>query len=145
LPIPRLRWLAFHADASLVSHYVRFAVPKRSGGTRMLAAPKPQLAATQEWILVNILEKLPTHPAAHGFVAGRSTVSNATPHVDRDIVVNTDLRDFFPSITFHRVAGLFREIGYSPAAATIFALLCTDAPRRKVIYAGKTFFVAAGP
>ncbi len=144
LTIPRLRWLAFHADASPVSHYVRFSVPKRSGGTRLLAAPQPELAATQEWILANILSKIPTHAAAHGFVAGRSTVSNATPHVDRDVVVNTDLSDFFPSISFRRVAGLFREIGYSPAVATIFALLCTDAPRRKVIYAGKPFFVAAG-
>jgi RNA-directed DNA polymerase len=145
LSIPRLRWLAFHSDASAVSHYVRFAVPKKSGGQRMLAAPQPELAATQEWILTNILEKIPTHDAAHGFVAGRSTVSNATPHVNRDVVVNTDLRDFFPSITFPRVAGLFRQLGYSPAAATILALLCTDAPRRKVVYAGKPFFVAAGP
>ena len=145
LSIPRLRWLAFHADASPVSHYVRFTVPKRSGGTRLLSAPQPELAATQQWIFENILSKVPTHAAAHGFVAGRSTVSNATPHVDRDIVVNTDLSDFFPSITFRRVAGVFRELGYSPGAATIFALLCTDAPRRKVIYAGKPFFVAAGP
>jgi len=144
LSIPRLRFLAFHADATTVSHYVRFAVPKRSGGERWLAAPMPQLAATQEWILVNILEKRPTHPAAHGFVAGRSTVSNAQPHVKHDVVVNADLKDFFPTVTFRRVAGFFREIGYSPAVATIFALLCTDAPRRKVVYANKTFYVAAG-
>src|SRR5438094_9100162 len=104
-----------------------------------------ELPATQEWILINILEKLPTHAAAHGFVIGRNTVSNASPHVQRDIIVNTDLRDFFPSITFRRVAGLFREIGYSPAAATIFALLCTDAPRREVSCAGKTFYGAGGP
>jgi len=145
ISIPRLRWLAFHADASPVSHYARFTVPKRSGGERLLSAPMDELATAQEWILTNILEKLPTHTAAHGFVPGRSTVSNATPHVGRRIVVNTDLKDFFPSITFHRVAGLFREIGYSPAVATIFALLCTDAPRKKVAYAGKPFFVAAGP
>jgi RNA-directed DNA polymerase len=145
LSIPRLRWLAFHADASPVSHYARFTVPKRSGGERLLSAPMPELAAAQEWVLVNLLEKLPTHPAAHGFVPGRSTVSNAEPHVSRDVVVNTDLKDFFPSITFHRVAGLFRMVGYSPAVATIFALLCTDAPRKKVTYAGKDFYVAAGP
>ena len=145
LSIPRLRWLAFHADASPVSHYVRFTVPKRSGGERLLSAPMAELAATQEWILANILEKVPTHEAAHGFAAGRSTVSNATPHVDRDVLVNTDLENFFPSISFHRVAGLFRQLGYSPAVATVLALLCTDAPRKKVTYAGKLFFVAAGP
>ena len=145
LSIPRLRWLAFHADASPVSHYARFTVPKRSGGERLLSAPMAELAAAQEWVLVNVLEKVPPHAAAHGFVRGRSTVSNAAPHVHKKIVVNTDLKDFFPTITFPRVAGLFRELGYSPAVATIFALLCTDAPRKPVTYAGKPFFVAAGP
>jgi retron-type reverse transcriptase len=145
LTIPRLRWLAFHSDASPVSHYARFTVPKKSGGERLLSAPMAELARAQEWILVNVLEKVATHPAAHGFVKGHSTVSNAQPHVDRDIVVNTDLKDFFPSITFHRVAGMFRMLGYSPAVATVLGLLCTDAPRRKVTYAGKPYFVAAGP
>ncbi|HYO10937.1 MAG TPA: reverse transcriptase family protein [Tepidisphaeraceae bacterium] len=142
--VPRLRWLAYHADASPVSHYVRFTVKKRSGGERLLSAPMDELARAQAWILASVLQKIPTHAAAHGFVAGRSTVSNATPHVGRDVLVNADLKDFFPSVTFRRVAGLFRELGYSPAVATVFALLCTDAPRRKVLYASKPFWVAAG-
>jgi retron-type reverse transcriptase len=143
--IPRLRWLAFHSDAATRTHYVRFTIPKRSGGTRNLFAPHEKLAAAQEWILRNILDKVPTHAAAHGFVKGRSTVTNATPHVDRDVVVNADLCDFFPTITFPRVLGIFKQLGYSPAAATILALLCTESPRRVVVYAGKTFHVATGP
>ena len=47
LTIPRLRWLAFHSDASELVHYVRFTVPKKSGGTRELAAPHRDLAAAQ--------------------------------------------------------------------------------------------------
>ena len=145
LPIPRLRWLAFHSEAAMRTHYVRFTVPKKSGGTRELAAPHQSLAATQEWILANILSKVPTHDAAHGFVPSRSTVTNALPHVGRPIVVNADLKDFFPTITFPRVKGIFQELGYSPAAATIVALLCTEAPRRQVVYAGKPYEVATGP
>lgn len=145
LGIPRLRWLSFHSEAATVSHYIRFTVPKKSGGTRNLFAPHANLATAQEWILRNILDKVPTHLAAHGFVAGRSTVTNATPHVGHRVVVNTDLTDFFPTITFPRVLGIFRELGYSPAAATILALLCTESPRRMVKYAGKPFHVATGP
>ena len=145
LTIPRLRWLAFHSDASPRSHYIRFTVPKRSGGTRALFAPHKQLAGVQEWIFTNILGKAPTHPAAHGFVAGRSTVSNATPHVGKDVLVNADLTDFFPSVTFGRVRGVFQLLGYSPAVATILALLCTESPRRQVEYAGKPYHVATGP
>jgi retron-type reverse transcriptase len=145
LSIPRLRWLAFHSDAATVSHYVRFQVRKRSGGVRQLAAPRERLAAAQQWILGNILQRIPTHPAAHGFVPGRNTVSNATPHVGQDVVVNADLRDFFPTITFPRVRGVFRQLGYSPATATVLGLICTESPRQKVIYAGRTFHVATGP
>ena len=117
----------------------------RGGRLRELAAPAEQLAAAQECILTNILEKVPTHDAAHGFVPGRSTVSNAMPHVGRAIIVNADLSDFFPSITFPRVLGLFRWLGYSPAAATILALLCTESPRKTVSYAGTLYHVATGP
>ena len=142
--VPRLRWLAFHSDASPITHYVRFTVPKRRGGTRALFAPHHDLAAAQQWVLENILSKLSFHPAAHGFVAGHSTVSNAAGHVSREVVVNCDLTNFFPTISFPRVRGGFEMLGYSPAAATVLALLCTEAPRRAVIYAGKTFHVATG-
>lgn len=145
LTISRLRWLAFHSDAATVSHYVRFEVPKRSGGTRQLAAPHADLALAQQWVLANVLSRVPAHDAAHGFVPGRSTVTNAAPHVGRAVVVNADLTDFFPTITFPRVRGIFKQLGYSPAVATVLALVCTECPRRAVTYAGKPFHVAVGP
>jgi retron-type reverse transcriptase len=155
LTVPRLRWLAFHSEASAISHYVYFQIPKRSGGVRQLAAPHHDLAACQQWVLANILEKIPVRDAAHGFVPGRSTMSNAVPHAGRSVVVNADLKDFFPTVTFPRVRGIFQEMGFSPAVATILALLCTECPRRKVEYDlpsgasaktnGKTYYVATGP
>jgi RNA-directed DNA polymerase len=145
LTVPRLRWLAFHSEVATVSHYVRFQVPKKSGGVRQLAAPHKSLAAAQEWVLANVLGKVPTHDAAHGFVPGRSTVTNAAAHVGKAVVVNADLSDFFPTITFPRARGVFKQLGYSPAVATVLALLCTESPRRTVVYAGNRFHVATGP
>ena len=145
LGIPRLRWLAFHSEASAVTHYVRFQVPKKSGGTRELAAPHRDMAFCQDWIRTNILDRVPLHDAAHGFVSGRNTVTNATPHLRRAAVVNADLKDFFPSITFPRVKGVFQQLGYSPAAATVLALLCTECPRTRVNYEGRDLWVAVGP
>jgi retron-type reverse transcriptase len=145
ITIPRLRWLAFHSQAVARIHYVRFTVPKKSGETRELAAPHRSLAKCQEWILRSILAKVPVHDAAHGFVAGRSTVSGAAKHVGRPVVVNADLKDFFPTITFHRVRGIFQQLGYSPAVATILGLLCTESPRRTMVYSGQKLFVATGP
>lgn len=144
LEISRLRWLAFHSEASAVTHYVRFQVPKKSGGTRELAAPHRDMARCQEWIRTHILDRVPLHDAAHGFVARRNTVTNATPHLQRAAVVNADLKDFFPSITFPRVKGVFQQLGYSPAAATVLALLCTECPRTRVNFESRELWVAAG-
>ena len=145
LSVPRLRWLAFHTDVATRIHYVTFTVPKKSGGVRTLSAPHRTLAAAQEWILGNIVDKLPVEAPAHGFVAERSIVTNAQQHVGRAVVVNMDLENFFPSITFPRVRSVFQRVGYSPAVATILALLCTESPRKHVVFDGKTYYVALGP
>ncbi len=145
LSVSRLRWLAFHAEAATCVHYVTFDVPKRSGGTRTLSVPHRTLAASQAWILDRIVGRLPAEAEAHGFLPGRSILTNATPHAARAVVVNLDLEGFFPSIGFPRVRSVFRRAGYSPAVATILGLLCTECPRRRVVYDGTTYFVATGP
>jgi RNA-directed DNA polymerase len=144
LPIGKLRWLCHHNDAVTRPHYAYFEVPKKSGGARLLSAPHEHLAQAQQWIFDNVLQKLPVEAPAHGFVKGRSTVTNAKEHLHQGIVINLDLSDFFPTIGFGRVRGFFEKLGYSPAVATIFALLCTEPPRRKVIYDGVTYWVAIG-
>jgi retron-type reverse transcriptase len=145
LTVPKLRWLCFHSEAAQRVHYTAFEIPKRSGGKRLIAAPQETLAAAQQWVFRNVLEKLPVEPPAHGFVKGRSTLTSAKEHLKRGVVVNIDLKDFFPTITFPRVRGVFQRLGYSPAVATIFALLCTESPRQVVEHDGAKYFVAVGP
>ena len=93
--------------------YTTHTIPKRDGSDRKICAPKKQLKWVQKQILKHILSKVPPHPAAHGFVNGRSTVSNATPHVGSELVVKFDLKDFFPTIHYFRVMGLFASLGYA--------------------------------
>jgi retron-type reverse transcriptase len=145
ISIPRLRWLAFHAEVATRVHYVQFTVPKKSGGERTLSAPHRGLAEAQGWIFREIVDKRPVDDAAHGFVRGRSIVTNAAAHCRRAVVVNMDLEGFFPSITFPRVRSVFRRLGYSPAVATVLALLCTECPRRGAVYDGVRYHVATGP
>jgi retron-type reverse transcriptase len=144
LELRKLRWLCFHTEAAQRTHYVYFEVPKRSGGVRQLAAPHRSLAAAQRFVLAQILEKIPVEAPAHGFVKGHSTVTNAEGHRGRDVVINLDLSDFFPSIGFRRVRGVFHKLGYSPAASTVLALLCTECPRRQVEFDGRPYWVAVG-
>ena len=145
ISIPRLRWLAFHAEVATRVHYVSFEVAKKGGGTRRLSAPHRSLAQAQRWIWREIVARLPTEDQAHGFIPGRSIVTNALAHSGRAVVVNLDLAGFFPAIGFRRVRAVFERVGYSPAIATILGLLCTEAPRRTVTFEGTTCHVATGP
>lgn len=142
ITVNKLRFLAFNRKTSTVSHYIRFKMPKKSGGERVISAPMPNLKQAQHWILTNILDKLEIHQAAHGFCRQRSIITNATPHVEKDVVINFDLKDFFPSISYKRVKGLFHSFGYSETAATIFALLCTSADVEKLQLDARTYYVA---
>ncbi len=140
----RLRWLAFHATATTRPHYISFEVAKRSGGVRQLAAPHEELSRCQHWILSHILNGVPVDDAAHGFVRQRGIVTNAAIHVGQDVLVNADLQDFFPSITYVRVRGIFASLGYAPSVATVLALLCTECPRQRVSWQGTTWHIAKG-
>ena len=142
ISVGQLRFLAFDRKTSHISHYIRFKIPKKTGGERHISAPMPRLKAAQQWILVNILEKLELHGAAHGFRTSHSIVTNARPHVGSEVIINFDLKNFFPSISYKRVKGLFQSFGYSEAAATIFGLLCTEPEIEELELDGKTYFVA---
>jgi retron-type reverse transcriptase len=144
ITVGAIRFLAFDRRTSTLTHYVRFRIPKKTGGERLISAPMPRLKQAQRWVLENILEKVDIHDAAHGFRVSRSIVTNAHPHVGAECIINIDLKDFFPTVNYKRVKGLFRSLGYSEAAATIFALLCTEADREEVEMDGKKYFVARG-
>jgi hypothetical protein len=145
LSVARLRWLAYHREAATRVHYRRFTIPKRDGSERAIWAPLPTLKAAQRWILRNVVERLPVHGSAHGFLPGRSIVSNAAIHAGASVVVKMDVKDFFPTVTLRRVRGVFRRAGYREQVATLLALVCTESPREIVEHGGTTYFVALGP
>ncbi len=145
LTIARLRWLVYHREVDSGTHYHRWIVPKRDGRPRLISAPKPDLKRCQAWIARRITEHLPVHGSAHGFLGGRSTVTNAGVHVGAEVVVKLDLEDFYPTITTARVKGMFRKAGYGEQVAGILALLVTESPREQLVLEGKTYHVAVGP
>ncbi len=144
IPTNQLAWLTYHRGASAMDHYTRFAIPKKSGGTRTISSPKKRLRAAQTWILENIVGGLEVHDAAMAFREGRSILDNAQRHTGKAVVVKADLKDFFPSIGFGRVKGLFRGFGYNEGIGTLLALLTTESPRVAMTLDGTRHFVALG-
>lgn len=145
LDLPTLKWLTYHRRGAALVHYHRYGIPKKTGGVRPISAPKAKLAAAQEWVLRTLLDRVVASPEAHGFLRGKSVVTNATPHVGKKIVINLDAKDFFPTFTFRRVKGLFKKgLGYGEHVATVLALLCTEPPRVAAELDGETYWMALG-
>ena len=93
----RAGWSATAADPRL-RHYSYVWLPRPGAPPRPIARPKPRLKAIQRWILHEILDRVPAHDAAHGFVRGRSARTHAALHAGRDTVLRLDLEDFFASV-----------------------------------------------
>jgi RNA-directed DNA polymerase len=109
------------------TRYRTFEIPKRTGGMRLIQSPNGLVREMQAKLAPILQAAYAAHPAAHGFIKARSVVSNAKGHTGQRLVLNVDLEDFFPSINFGRVRGLFMAAPFccGPAAATVLAQLCT--------------------
>ena len=118
--------------AGPLSHYHYRILAKEGGSIRLIEAPKERMKQMQKQILSEILEKIPLHPAVHGFRRGRSVKTFAAPHVGQRVVLRMDLRDFFPSINTPRVQAMFRTAGYPEPVANLLGGLCTNAAPRSL-------------
>ncbi len=105
--------------------YCTYKIPKRSGGYRKLSAPSLRLMAIQCSILNYILKpNFAPLDCCVGFVSDKSILDNVRPHLKRDFIFKTDIKDFFPSISLKKVQQLFLELGYSCEVSRILAKLC---------------------
>jgi len=133
VPLGRVAWLTGRffenerPQSESEAHYHFHWVKKKTAGYRLIEAPKVLLKTVQTQILRGMLDKVPAHPAAHGFVKQRSIRSNAAPHVGSAWVLKLDLTNFYPSVPFSRVVAIFRSLGYSREVAIWLGRLTTSA------------------
>jgi len=121
---PDLTWHLYRRGMD--TNYTTFEIKKRSGGTREIRAPISALKILQEKLCYILQLIYRVRRPVHGFAIGRSIVSNASPHVGKSFVLSVDIEDFFPSINFGRVRGMFMAAPYDvpERAATVLAQLC---------------------
>jgi len=131
-----LAYLLYHQPSA--GKYVEFEIPKRSGEPRKILAPTPKLKLLQRrlanllYLALADIDKAgpPRRPLSHGFARKLSIITNASTHKRRRYVLNLDLKDFFPSINFGRVRGMFikdKRFALDPKVATIIAqIACHD-------------------
>ena len=90
--------------------YYNFNISKKSGGKRTISMPNKELLIVQKKIQEEILDNVTIHDNAYGFVKNKSIVDNAKKHLNKEMILNIDLKDFFPSIHKGRVFYIFKNI-----------------------------------
>jgi RNA-directed DNA polymerase len=144
ISLKQLWYFSIHRERERQPHYITFAIPKRSGGKRLIMAPKRRLKAIQRQLMELLVENLPVSEHAHGFRKGRNVRTGAEAHVGKRFVLKMDLKDFFPCVTAARVRGLLVSYGYGFPVATTLAVLMTEAERQPVEIDGQVFHVPVG-
>lgn len=107
-------------------HYKVFKIPKRNGGYRTIYEPDYTLKSIQRNILNNVLNERITSLYAKAYKKGLSLVDNATPHLNKKVILKLDIKDFFPSIDFLKVyKKAFPRNIYPEAVASLLTNLTT--------------------
>lgn len=111
---------------SKVANYAGFQIRKRAGGMRKISSPVTPLKIIQQKLNQVLQAVYGSRGPVHGFVHGRSIRSNAERHEGCRLVLNFDLADFFPSIHFGRVRGIFQSRAYQlpDRVALVLAQIC---------------------
>lgn len=122
-------YLRFMLYSSSSPSYRLFEIPKASGSSRTISVPPPPILRWQRRLLSVISALYLPKAAAHGFIESRSIRTNALRHLGCRVLLNVDIENFFQSIHFGRVRGVFRKppFDFPESVAATLAQLCTYA------------------
>lgn len=106
--------------------YTTLNIPKKAGGFREISAPISAIKSIQRKLAVILVDFYPQKFCVHGYTKQKSIKTNALVHSRKRIIINLDLKDFFSSINFGRVRGLFKSypFDFNDEVATILSQIC---------------------
>jgi RNA-directed DNA polymerase len=119
--------LAFYIHKK--QNYQKFELKRATGKPRVISVPVSPLKIIQRKLAQILYAVYGSRSVVHGFARGRSIRSNAVRHIGAQWVLNFDLKDFFPTIHFGRVLGLFLGKPYElpePVAKTLARICCFE-------------------
>ena len=108
------------------SYYKTFNVKKKNGSYRTINEPLNQLFTIQKEFSLFFLMNRSKNENSHGFELNKSIITNANKHVNKKIVLNIDLENFFLNISTSRIVEfLIKKFNVSEIKATKIADILT--------------------
>ena len=120
-----LSLLCRQIDSSPESYYIQWSKITKKGKIRPMVKIHGRLREILDR-LHSLLQRVEVSSYVHGGVRGRSTLTNAEPHLNKPMLVRIDLENHFPSTSHHKVYAMFRNRQEcSPDVARILTRLTT--------------------
>ena len=130
-----MKQLLYYCNPNHVFHrYRQFKIKKKSGGFRLITAPRNRSFMILLQSVNEILKAIYTpSDYAMGFTEKRSVVTNAAVHRSQNYVFNIDLKDFFTSVEQGRVMKrlTLAPFNFSPQIALLISGLCSMRVKRE--------------
>jgi len=107
--------------------YISFYIRKKTKGRRTISKPQKGIDILQKKLKPFLDSYYRVKAPVHGFVKGKSIVSNASVHKKHKYILNVDLADFYGTINYGRVRGIFLATPFKfgeKAASVLAQLIC---------------------
>lgn len=103
--------------------FTRIAVPQKRRRPREVLRPNIGLDRVLKHLRLGLASTsgYDAPDEVHGFVQGRGTVTNAACHLDRDVVLKVDIKDFFDSIGTQKLYSGLTKLAFADECAEIIA------------------------
>lgn len=118
--------ILYSISNNIENNYRIFKIKKRNGKLRTIYEPNPTLKNIQRRILNNILNNKSISKYAKAYKKGISLRDNAIEHLNKEIILKLDIKDFFENIKFSNIYDSCFSIEYFPKEiGMLLTHLCT--------------------
>lgn len=121
------KFLKYHLQYNAGTRFRRVIINELNNKKRIIHIPRPEYKVLLNKIKNDIEEIYKPGDFVVGFVKDKSIIDGAKKHINKDIVINIDIKDYFHSINFGRVRGLFKSkpFNFNNYIATLLANIVT--------------------
>ena len=115
-----------YQEDGLAHFIIIYKIKKKNGKYRTIYEPNSLLKHIQRQILVKILDNKAISKYAKAYHKGINLKDNAIPHLNKELILKLDIKDFFENISFIDVYNSCFSIEYFPkSVGMILTYLCT--------------------
>lgn len=115
----------YSMSTNIEKNYQTFEIKKKSGKLRKIYSPNYYLKNVQRAILNNVLYDRSASNYATAYCKGKNVRNNALPHLNKNIILKLDIKNFFDNLSFTNVYQIYNSYGFSNSICGLLSYLCT--------------------